>query len=69
MGDLSKLTRSDELRKAAGASSKRWLDDSRWKPVTIEEYVKFLDKIQSLKKELNAPDLPHPKMKGDRFSI
>ena len=69
MGDLSKLMHSDELRKAAGASSKRWLVDSRWKPVTIEDYLKFFDKIQNLKKELNAPDLPHPKMKGDRFSI
>lgn len=47
MNDLKKLAYSKELRKAARASSKRWLDDSRWKPVTIEEYVKFLDEIQS----------------------
>ncbi len=69
MNDLRKLMHSEELREATRTSSKRWLDDSRWKPVTVEEYVKYLGEILSLKKELNAPDLPRHRMKGEKFSI
>lgn len=69
MSDLRELMHSGELQKATRASSRRWLDDSRWKSITIEEYVKYLGEILSMKKELNAPDLPRHRMKGEKFLI
>ena len=67
--DLSLLIDSDDLRNSAKVAAKRWLDDSKWRPIPFEQYFKFLEEIQSIKKDLHAPDLPHPKMTGEKFTI
>jgi len=66
---LKIMAEDEELREASRKASHRRFEKDRWREISIEEYLDFLEELQRFKGELNLPDSPHPRMQGENYTI